>query len=403
MNRSILIVDPDATRASTFAAVLNGAGEPWVCEFVTTGRDGLARLASGRVDLVVADLHAPGIGGIALLSTMAASHPGVIRFARGAGATEPHARAAASVQQFLDESDDPQRAIAQIRRAFLLRDTLGAPVVADLVGRLTTIPTLPALYATVAAELERPYPSGRRIGAIVSDDPAMATKLLQMVNSPFFGLAMRVSDPVHAVQLLGLDTVRALVLSTHVFESFRRPTRGVVDVDRLWRHAAAVGAIAGGLADVEGAPAHVVQDARTAGLLHDIGKLLLVATLPVVYARLIGRAKAEQRPLFELELEELGVTHAEIGAYLLGVWGLPDPIVDAVAWHHRPPEAAAGPSPLSFVVGANILESPGRTIRAPGRAHPVAGRLTDALVPLGVAEHAQRWLDWTDQAASHAA
>lgn len=403
MSRRILIVDQDAARAAALATAMGGAGGEWEIDVVATGRQALEHLAAGPVDLVVADLHGPGTGGVALLAAMADRHPDAIRFARGTEGREPHVRAAASVQQYVADGGDPEGILRQVRRAFLLRETLGSPAVTSIAGRLTTVPTLPALYTAVSTELERQNPSGRRIGEIVSGDPAMATKLLQMVNSPFFGLAMRVSDPVHAVQLLGLVTVRSLVLATHVFEAFRRPTRGLVDVERLWRHAATVGALAGGLAEAEGAPREVIEDARTAGLLHDIGKLLLVATLPVAYTRLAARARAERRPAFELELEELGVTHAEIGAYLLGLWGLPDPIVDAVAWHHHPPEAAAGVSPLSFVVGANILEAVGRTIGPARRPEPIVEELSGRLAPLGVEDRAQPWLDWTTAAAQSAA
>jgi putative nucleotidyltransferase with HDIG domain len=209
---------------------------------------------------------------------------------------------------------------------------------------------------------------------------------------------MRVSDPIHAVQLLGLDTVRALVLSTHVLETFRKPTRGVIDVDRLWRHAASVSAIAGGLAEEDGAPNEVVQDARTAGLLHDIGKLLLVATLPVVSSRIGNRARTEHRPAFEIEQEELGVTHAELGAYLLGLWGLPETIVEVAAWHHRPP-AHLEQSALSFVVAANILDQTSGPRAARQDRESVFARLNSVLEPLGQTDRAASWLDWVLQTA----
>jgi putative nucleotidyltransferase with HDIG domain len=204
---------------------------------------------------------------------------------------------------------------------------------------------------------------------------------------------------VRAVQLLGLDTVRALVLSTHVLETFRKPTRGIMDVDRLWRHAASVSALAGGLAEEDGATADVVQDARTAGLLHDVGKLLRVATLPVVSSRIGTRARTERRPAFEIEQEELGVTHAELGAYLLGMWGLPEAIVEATAWHHRAP-AEIDPTPaLSFVVAANILDQAATRGPRADRAS-VFRRLSSVLEPLGHADRAASWLDWTAKVAA---
>jgi HD-like signal output (HDOD) protein len=146
-----------------------------------------------------------------------------------------------------------------------------------------------------------------------------------------------------------------------------------------------------------------VQDARTAGLLHDVGKLLLVATLPVVSMRITGRARSEARPAVELEHEELGVTHAELGAYLLGLWGLPDAIVEATAWHHFPPSAApVGHSALSFVVAANVLAAAGPR-RTDADPVSVMSRLASVLELFGLSGRARTWLDWTLTAARSAA
>jgi HD-like signal output (HDOD) protein len=229
----------------------------------------------------------------------------------------------------------------------------------------------------------------------------MAAKVLQMVNSPFFGRQMRVSDPAIAVQLLGLETIRGLVLSTHVFETFRRPARGALDIEQLWQHASTVGTIAGSLAEMEGGSPELVQDARTSGLLHDVGKLLLVATLPVVSMRVGERARLERRPLVEIEREEFGVTHAELGGYLLGLWGLPDPIVEATAWHHHPPSAAPrGSSALSFVVAANVLASVPRRRPLVAETESVMSRLAHVLSPFGLTSRASSWLDWTMETAA---
>src|SRR5262245_46568727 len=355
--RRVLIVDEDLVSAERLAAGLISRAPSWQVATADSGVAALARLMAQPADLVLTSLRLSGMGGAALLATIASEYPDIVRFARPtAEPVDLQLRAATCAHQFVRTSADVSAVAEQMTRAFSLRDALDSPELRAIVGRVAAVPTLPALYTALMTELQRPYTSTRRIGELVADDPAMAAKMLQMVNSPFFGLQMRVADPVHAVQLLGLDTVRALVLSTHVLETFRKPTRGVIDVDRLWRHAASVSAIAGGLAEEDGVPADVVQDARTAGLLHDIGKLLLVATLPVVSARIGNRSRLEHRPTFEIEHEELGVTHAELGAYLLGLWGLPETIVEVAAWHHRPPSHLDSSAVLSFVVAANILD-----------------------------------------------
>ena len=402
--RRVLIVDEDLVAAERLAAGLTSRAPKWRVTTADSGVAALARLMAQPADLVLANLRLSGMGGAALLATIASEYPDIVRFARPtAEPVDAQLRAATCAHQFVRGSADVSAVAAQMTRAFSLRDGLDVPELRAIVGRVATVPTLPALYTALMTELQRPYTSTRRIGELVSDDPAMAAKLLQMVNSPFFGLQMRVVDPVHAVQLLGLDTVRALVLSTHVLETFRKPTRGVIDVDRLWRHAASVSAIAGGLAEAERAPNEVVQDARTAGLLHDIGKLLLVATLPVVSARIGNRARLEHRPTFEIEQEELGVTHAELGAYLLGLWGLPESIVEVAAWHHRPPAQLDQSAALSFVVAANILEQTTAPRAARQDRESVFARLNSVLEPLGQTDRAASWLEWTLHTARTAA
>jgi putative nucleotidyltransferase with HDIG domain len=397
MTRRILLVDQNAAAAAALAEVLTTASWEWEVDTVRSGLDALTRLGTASFDVVITTLRLSGMGGAALLGTVAVEHPDVVRIAHpGNEPVDARLRAATCAHQFIASDFTPADVVTMLTRTFSLRDTLASPELRAIVGRLASVPTLPALYTAVTTELNRRHASGLRVGELVADDPAMASKLLQMVNSPFFGLQMRVSDPVHAVQLLGLDTVRALVLSTHVFETFRKPARGLLDVERLWRHATAVSSIAGLLAHGEGLSDLDVQDARTAGLLHDIGKLLLVATLPVVAMRIRDQARRGGQPLVEIEHAELGVTHAELGAYLLGLWGLPLPIVEAAAWHHAHRAGTPqGLSPLALVVAGNLLE---------GVAEPRSGRidlatrtarLHDALQPFGLADRAGLWVDWT--------
>ncbi len=401
--RRILVVDDDPQRAAALGATLDGASKPWLIETALSGRGALAALTARKFDLVITDVQVAGLGSGALLATCAMDHPDVVRFVRGGPGSDRPMLAAACAHQFVPEPLDAGALVAQIDRAFVLRESLASPELRAIVGRMTAIPTLPALYTAVVSELQRLHVSTQRIGALVADDPAMSAKVLQLVNSPFFGCQMRVSDPAMAVQRLGLETVRGLVLSTHVFETFRRPTRGALNMEQLWQHASTVSALAGSLAQMDGVAGDVVQDARTAGLLHDVGKLLLVATLPVVSMRINERARRDARPTVELEREELGVTHAELGAYLLGLWGLPDAIVEATAWHHYPPSAApVGHSALSFVVAANVLAAAGRR-RTDADPESLMSRLASVLEPFGLSGRAGTWLDWTLTAAQSAA
>jgi HD-like signal output (HDOD) protein len=404
MAKRLLIVDDDADAAAGLAAALDlRSGGDWEIDIATSSLSALAQLKVRPADVVIASLRLGGGGGEGLLATIASQHPDVVRFGKTGDEPPAMLRSAVSAHQILGRETTPEQIVDRLRRTFALRDSLDSAELRAIVGHLSAVPTLPAVYTAVMTEIARPHASGRRIGELVADDPSMSAKLLQMVNSPFFGREMRVSDPAHAVQLLGLDAVRGLVVSAHVLDTFRKPARGLLDVERLWRHAVAVSAIAGGLAVGDRCAQDVVEMARTAGLLHDIGKLVLVATLPVVATRIMERARKEGRPCFELEREELGVTHAELGAYLLGLWHLPTPIVEVTAWHHSPPGFVSGASALSFVVAANVLDSASGPREGRGDPVPLTARLKTVLEPLGLAQHAGRWLDWTIESARPAA
>jgi HD-like signal output (HDOD) protein len=160
------------------------------------------------------------------------------------------------------------------------------------------------------------------------------------------------------VRLLGLDTLRALVVSLNLFEQVDPRVAHRFGLGRVWRHAAAAAALGRLIAYLQGASPECAAEAFSASLLHDVGKLVLAQSLPDDYAFVLHQAEAERRPTWVVEAEWLGATHAEVGAYLLGLWGVPGSIVEAVARHHRP-ALDEGPSsyfPLAAVHVANAIE-----------------------------------------------
>lgn len=146
------------------------------------------------------------------------------------------------------------------------------------------------------------------------------------------------------------------MLSVHIFAKWDSSRVKGFDIERLWHHSMTVGAVAKRLSETEQLSARDVDSAFTAGLLHDVGKLILAASLPDPYQRVLAESKAQNIPLWQAEERTFGTSHAEVGAYLLGLWGLPTSIVEAVAWHHRPAESPARTfCPLTTVHIANAL------------------------------------------------
>ena len=185
----------------------------------------------------------------------------------------------------------------------------------------------------------------------------MTAKILQLVNSAYFGLRGTMSTAEQAVTLLGLDTVQALVLTVHVFSKFTSTDGSHFNMDRLWEASMETGSLARAIAQAERVSTLAIDQAFTAGLLHDVGMLVFAANVLERYDATLKTAHDQGTPVWEVERQEFGATHADVGAYLLGLWGLGDPIVEAVAFHHRPAECVGTTfSPLTAVHVANVLQ-----------------------------------------------
>ncbi len=225
-----------------------------------------------------------------------------------------------------------------------------------LVDEIKTLPSLPALYRELTEVLRSPDASIESTARIISKDMGMTTKILQLVNSPFFGLRTFITSPAKAVAFLGLDQIKPLVLSMQVFSQFRESQHPFFSLEVLWRHGLVTGTSARAIAKEEQASQDLIDAVFTAGLLHDIGILILSTNLPDRYtdalALMLDRGIAE----WEAECEVFGASHEEVGGYLLGTWGLSNDIVEAVAFHHEPMRSVSQPfSPLAAVHVANAL------------------------------------------------
>ena len=258
-----------------------------------------------------------------------------------------------------------------------------------LVSQLQSLPSLPSLFTELVNEMRSPNVSMKKIGEIIAKDLGMTAKILQMVNSAFFGIRRRISSPGEAVSLLGLDTIMTLVLTINVFSQVKQEALPGFSLGALWTQSMRVGMLSKRIAMKEAPDPGVVKDAFTAGLLHDAGHLVLAANLPEEYSRMLRLKQAQEKPEEESEREVFGASHSEIGAYLLGLWGLPDPIVEAVAFHHHPERCVAnGFGPITAVHVANSLE---RETRPAPRKDPSEAIDLDYLARIGLTDRLPNW------------
>lgn len=387
--RTIVLVDDDPNMGERLCRLLKPLESEWNMISVQSGQEALITLAAQRCDVIMTDMRMPGKDGVQLLEEVKTGYPHVVRVLL----TEPSdqaavLRSAGSAHQCLPKSSPLNAFQSTVTRACAIQELLRNEVLLKLVSGMHTLPSLPTLYREVMQELQSPDASIEKIGQIISKDPGMLTKMLQVVNSPFYGLPRRISSATQAVALLGLETIKSLVLSMKVFSQFESSAQTFFSLDILWNHGMITGRYARMIAKGQGAETRDMEDAFTAGLLHDVGLLVLATNVPDQYTEtlaLMNQGIAE----WEAERQVLGATHAEVGGYMLGTWGLSDPIVEAVAFHHDPGRSTGHTfSPLAAVHIANVLEE---QEQAAGMDGPSIVADTDYLRACGLDPDMSKW------------
>ena len=332
----ILFVDDEPMVLEGLANALRKHRKEWRMTFAVGGAEALARLEEQHFDVVVADMRMPGMSGEQLLERVRARWPETARIVLSGQTDEDVARRLVHLaHQFLAKPSDAETIHRVVSRTHNLQLLLQDDALRQLVGRMGQLPSLPELFTKVRDLLDDPEHSIGDLGDLIGQDPALATKVVQIVNSAFFGMATKVTNIGKAVNYLGGRTVRDVVLGVEVFHNVPDIAKATgIDATELQRNslrcAELTAAIAGEM--FPEAP----DDRYLAGLLVNVGLLVLASRLPEVLAPMVTAARESGRPLHEIEREFQRQTHAEIGAYLLGLWGLPMAVVEAVADQHTP-------------------------------------------------------------------
>jgi HD-like signal output (HDOD) protein len=342
MKRRVLFVDDDPNVLEALKRMLFGMRHQWEMAFVTGAEMALHRMARAPFDVVVSDMRMPGIDGAQLLYQIRDRYPQVARIMlSGHSDRETILQLVGPTHQYLAKPCPPEVLKAAVTRALALRELTANAALRDVVTHITALPSLPAVYTEIVKAIENDACSVNEIGRIIEKDIGMMAKIMQLVNSAFFGLPRAFSSPAEAVSYLGLDTIRSLVLSTGVFSQFSEIVIPGFSLRQLWDHSMSVGLFAKHITIEETKDKKLADFAFLAGLFHDIGKLVLASQLPHRYGEILAEAKKEGLPDWQVEEKRLGATHAALGAYLLGLWGMNDMVVEAVAFHHIPNASVA--------------------------------------------------------------
>ena len=332
--KRILFVDDESRVLDGLRRMLYAERKRWDMQFALGGPAAFDACEAGAFDVVVSDMRMPGMDGATLLGHIRDRYPSSARVILS-GYSEPvlATRAVSVAHRFLAKPCDATELQSTIERLCALQDLFCAPELRKIVGTIGQLPSLSITYRSLTQAVMDPDVSVEKVSDIIEQDVAMAAKVLQLVNSAFFGLAQRVTTLEAAVGYLGMETIKNLALASEAFRVFvPHPHIPLSECEAIQRHAHRTAAIAAVL-PLE----RETRDATlVAALLHDVGSLILAGKMPDAFCDARKLAAERGCKVFEAEEELLGTSHAEIGAYLLGLWGLPNIAVEAIAHHHRP-------------------------------------------------------------------
>ena len=333
--RKILFVDDEPNILSSLKRMLRSMRKEFDLQFAESGQEALEILDGDVFDVVVSDMRMPGLDGAELLSQIMKQHPYSIRIMlTGQADEESILRTVGIVHQFLAKPCDPEELKAVLLRASGLHKLISQPALKKIISSIDSLPSLPEVYTELRQAMTNPDISLADVAAIIEKDLSMSAKVMQLVNSAFFGLFKTIDSPRHAVNLLGIETVKNLVLGVGAFSEIKAKSK-IFPVQQLMAHSMAVASCAKKIAIHESCSKELVDCCFLAGMLHDIGKLVLLAKLPKQYEKAVQLSQETHIPLRNAEKEIFHTLHGDIGAYLMGLWGMKGDVVEGIGFHHR--------------------------------------------------------------------
>lgn len=337
MKRSLLLVDDDELVLKALERSLRRFKSQWNILNARSHQDALNLFPPESIDLLITEIRLKNSNARNFLDAFKTKHPKATRIIL-TGYTDPNEvyKYAGLAHQLMAKPWEDEILFDTIGRADLINHLFGDERFKSKLNAIENIPSIPKVYTELVEKLKDDDTSTRDVGNIIIKDPALAVRLLQIVNSPFYGLPMPVADPVRAVSLLGLNMIKGIVLTSEIFEQYQNRSIKSVSIDQIWQHSLQTANIVRQISKMEHLQTDITEECFTACLLHDIGKIVIATDFKEEHNAIRTIMSSQNVPIWQAELQILGITHAEIGAYLIGLWGLPLSVIQCVFDHHQP-------------------------------------------------------------------
>jgi HD-like signal output (HDOD) protein/CheY-like chemotaxis protein len=363
-----LFVDDEPQILQIIELAMEPLKDQWEMAFAPDALYALGLLENKSFDVVVSDMRMPNMSGADLFAEVQQRWPSTVRIILS-GYAEPEQvmKGVATAHQFMRKPFTLKEFLATLQRIQQLQQWVMYEPLRGLVGKMKHLPSIPLVYFLISQALQSPDTHADHIAEIAATDPALTAKMLQLVNSAYFGGGYPISNVTEAVVILGVNNIRAMAMAAHLFSAFDMTNLGGLPLQEICARGIRIGNLAMKIAKREQGSTQLLEQAFTAGALHNIGQLIFAANLPTQYAALYRSTKSRGQ-LEEEERRVFSSSHADVGAYLLAIWGLPSPLVEAVGFHHEPSRSKdTSFTPLTAVhVARGLLqEAPSRTKTAP--------------------------------------
>lgn len=331
----IIFVDNEEKILKILKRILESESEKLESHFFNNADDAIAELITNGTDMIVCDLDMYLSSGENLLDFIKQKYPGIIRVILTGYSQEATAlQAVQKAHQLFLKPIESFQLKEKIYKTLALKKYINNEKLRTLIAGINEIPVLPEFYYKLEHLLEQPDVAISEVKNLITHDPALVAKILQLVNSAFFGFSKNITDLTQAISFLGLKIIKTLVLYLSVTATVKISPHLLKIQNEIWYHSLKAASIARDIAKELNFTQDEIDNAYAAGILHDIGKLVLLS-YNNYYEEVNDRAKTCHISFCESELSLFGTTHADAGAYLLGLWGLPDLIVDSVHYHHH--------------------------------------------------------------------
>ena len=380
----VLFVHPDADELEVWRRMLLEQRHDWEVELYTAVGPAWMRLTEAPPDLVVAPMCV-ALDGRVLLTQVRDEQPAVARVLVAGGVCDERAVEGQRIaQRVLPDDAEPAQFVETLSQVLKQRELVSQPELQAVLGRVGQLPAAPDVHARLVRRLRDPNATLSEFAGLVAEDSGLAAQVLRLANGAYFGRGQSVGNLEGAAARLGTRLLTSIVLAAEAFGRFGTPAAGF-SMDAFQQHSTLVARIATGLEP----RAAWIDNAFTAGLLHDVGRLIIAAQMPKDYARIEKRAAKEGLPRHVIERELLGTDHAAMGASLLGQWGLPTAVLEAVQHHHA--VSLAGDITLDASLAVAVADRLAHDVErfAPG---------TTAANPGAIAAGDPRWPWWRELA-----